>query len=219
VAFLRVDQGQAEHRAVGRDQRQVDAECLVERRRHLVDHRFGELDDGGDDQDEGQDAQVAQAERRQQPVFENPGDRRREHDDEARRQPHAQRAVDLPGHAHERAESEKTRHDDVVDQCGRDQQDEVFTHGGIRGLSPMPYHDPCHLPVEQSPKTCTVAKTRTGTGFFRHGLRSTPTVMQSSRDVAIPTHCGKHDSIGGAAAPVRLIGTFPAASSVQGRPP
>jgi hypothetical protein len=54
--LLRVEQRDAEHRAVGGDQRQVDAERLIEAGAGLLHHQLDELNDGGDDQDEGQDA-------------------------------------------------------------------------------------------------------------------------------------------------------------------
>ena len=59
-----VEQRYAEHRAVGGDQRQVDAQHLMQHRAGLLDHHLGELDDGGDGDDEGQRAQVFQPERR-----------------------------------------------------------------------------------------------------------------------------------------------------------
>jgi hypothetical protein len=60
VLLLDIEQGHAQHRAVGGDQRQVDAQHAEQHRRGLLDEHLGEADDGGDHHDEGQGAQVGQ---------------------------------------------------------------------------------------------------------------------------------------------------------------
>lgn len=70
-----------------------------------MDDHLGELHDGGDDQDEGDDAQVAEPERRQQPVLDIPADGCRRDDDGGHA--HAEGAVDAFRHAHERTQAEK----------------------------------------------------------------------------------------------------------------
>jgi hypothetical protein len=62
VAVGDVEQRHAEHGTIGGDQRQVDAQRLLQGRRGLGDDHFGQLDDGGDGDDEGQRAQVLQPE-------------------------------------------------------------------------------------------------------------------------------------------------------------
>jgi hypothetical protein len=52
----RVEQRHAEHGAVGGDQRQVDAEHLMQQRAGLLDHQLGQLHDGGDGDDEAERA-------------------------------------------------------------------------------------------------------------------------------------------------------------------
>ncbi len=56
--LLQVEQGNPEHRAVGGDEREKDAEDLIQHGTGLVHHGFGELDHGGDDQNEGDGAQI-----------------------------------------------------------------------------------------------------------------------------------------------------------------
>ncbi len=94
-----------------------------------MDDHLGELHDGSDHQDEGNDAQVAEAERRQQPMFDVPADRRGEDDDEGGGHAHAQGAVDAFRDAHERAQAEKLDEHHVIDEGGGDQQEEIVAHG------------------------------------------------------------------------------------------
>ena len=60
MVLLDIEQGHAQHGAVGGNQGQVDAQHLVERRRDFADHHFGELNHRGDNQDKGQNSQRAQ---------------------------------------------------------------------------------------------------------------------------------------------------------------
>src|SRR5574337_52286 len=62
VAQPHVEQGNAQHRAVGGDEGQVNPQHLMQHRAGLLDHQFGELHDGCDHHDEGQGAQIAQVE-------------------------------------------------------------------------------------------------------------------------------------------------------------
>ena len=68
VLAIDVQQRHAEHGAVGRDQRQEDAEQLVQQRARRPHHDLGELHHARDQQDEDQRAQVLEAERHQHPL-------------------------------------------------------------------------------------------------------------------------------------------------------
>jgi len=120
--LLHIQQRHTQHSAVGGDQRQVDAEHLIQARAGLADDHFGELHGTGDDQNERQDAQVFDAQRLQHPVFQHPGRRRREGQHKGGGHAHAQCAVHLLRHTHERAEAEEFDQDHVVDQGSSDQQ-------------------------------------------------------------------------------------------------
>ena len=88
----------------------------------LVHDHFGELHHGGDHQDEAQRAQVAEAQRLQQPVVHQPRQRRRQRQHEAGGQRHAVGRVQLLRHAHERAQPKELGQHEVVDQDGANQQ-------------------------------------------------------------------------------------------------
>jgi hypothetical protein len=60
VLLLHIQQGNAQHGAVGGDQGQVDAQHAEQHRRGLLDEHLGETDDAGDHHDEGQGAQIRQ---------------------------------------------------------------------------------------------------------------------------------------------------------------
>jgi hypothetical protein len=60
VALVRVQERHAEHGAVGGDQGQVDTEHPVQERARLAHYHFRELHDHGNDQDEGDRAQVSE---------------------------------------------------------------------------------------------------------------------------------------------------------------
>jgi hypothetical protein len=114
-----IQQRHAEHRAVGGDQRQVDAEHLVQQRAGLLDHHLGELHDGGDGDDERQRAQVLEPERHQQVVVDDVAGAGGDGEHEGGRRAHAEGRLELPGNAHERAQAEDLHQHDVVDEDRR----------------------------------------------------------------------------------------------------
>jgi len=126
---VHVQQCDAEHRAVRRDQRQEDAEHAVQHRAACMHDALGELHDRGDDEDEGQRAQMIEAERCEQPVLHYPRERGRQRQHEAGRQRHAVGRVETSGYAHERAQAEELRQHEVVDEHGTEQGQGEFGHG------------------------------------------------------------------------------------------
>jgi hypothetical protein len=123
-----VEQRHAEHRAVGGDQRQVDAQHLVQHRAGLLDHQFGELHDGGDGDDEGQRAQVFELVGHQQPAVDQVAGAAGHGEHEGGRRAHAERGLQLLRHAHERAQAEDADEDDVVDENRAENDEEVAGH-------------------------------------------------------------------------------------------
>ncbi len=62
VVLADIEQGDAQHGAVGGDQRQVDAQHAVQQRAALAHHHLGKLHHHRDDQDKGNGLEVAQPE-------------------------------------------------------------------------------------------------------------------------------------------------------------
>ncbi|MPM63973.1 hypothetical protein SDC9_110858 [bioreactor metagenome] len=128
VVVRNVEQRHAEHGAVGGDQRQVDAQRLLQRRRGLGDDHFGQLDDGRDGDDEGQRAQVLQAKRHQQVVIDDVAGPGRHGQHEGRGGTHAVGGFQFLGNAHEGAKTENLHQHDVVDQHRTDEDEEIVAH-------------------------------------------------------------------------------------------
>ena len=93
----------------------------------LYDH-FGQLHDGGDRDDERQGAQVFQPERREQEVVDHVAGTGGHREHERGGRTHAECGVEFLGNAHERAQSEDLHQDDVIDQHGADDDEQVMSH-------------------------------------------------------------------------------------------
>ena len=128
VFLALADDGDAEHRAVGGDQRQEDAQRLVQRGNGLFQEHLHELHQGGDDQDEGDGLEVAEVVGREQEFLHAPGDDRGHGGHEDHGQPHADGHARILGRTDERAVAQVLRQHDVVDEDGGDDEDEVI-HG------------------------------------------------------------------------------------------
>ena len=131
MLLVGVQERYAEDGAVGGNQRQVYAEQAVQYRAGLGDEHFGEADKHGDGDDEADGAQVAQAEGFEEVGVEQVGADGGEGEDEGGGKPHAERGVDFARDAHERAESEKLREDEVIDQDGREDDVEIAVLHGV----------------------------------------------------------------------------------------
>jgi hypothetical protein len=118
--------------------RQIDAQHLMQYRAGLLDHQFGELDDGGDGDDEGQGAQVFQLVGDQQPAVDDEAGAAGHGQHEGRGCAHAERGLQLLRHAHERAEAEDADEDDVVDE-NRAEDDEKIAGHGARSIVARPH--------------------------------------------------------------------------------
>ncbi len=129
VLLLGIKQGHTQHRAVGGDQRQEDAQHLVEHRAGLVHHHFGELHHHGDHQDEGDGAHVLQSQGLEHPGVDQVAGHRGEGEHEGGGQPHAHGGLQLARHAHEGTEPQELHQDEVVHQDGAYQDQRVFGHG------------------------------------------------------------------------------------------
>ncbi len=128
VAVGDIEQRHAEHGAVGGDQRQVDAERLLQGRRGLGDDHFGQLDDGRDGDDEGQRAQVFQPEWNEQVVVDDVAGAGGQGQHEGRGGTHAVGCFQFLGNAHEGAKTENLHQHDVVDQHRADEDEEIVAH-------------------------------------------------------------------------------------------
>ena len=107
VVLLDHEDGDAEHGTVGRDERQEDAEGLIEGGRHFLQDDLHHLHQRGDDEDEGDGLQILKAEGVEHVFLYQPGDDggERQHEGYCRR--HAQRGLDLLGYAEERTDAQE----------------------------------------------------------------------------------------------------------------
>ena len=126
VILLDAEDGHAEHGAVRRDQRQEDAQRLIERRRHLLQHDLHHLHQRGDDQDEGDRLQILQAEGVEHVFLYEPGDDRgqRQHEGDGSR--HTQRGVNLLRYAKERTDAQELCQHDVVHEDGANENQYIL---------------------------------------------------------------------------------------------
>ena len=127
-SLVGVEQGDAEDDAIGGDQRQEDAEHPVQQRAGLLHQHLGELHHHRDHQDEADGAQVLQVQRAQHVALQDMAAHRRQGQDEGGGEGQADGRLDLPRHAHERAQAEELHQDKVVDQDGADQDQGEFSH-------------------------------------------------------------------------------------------
>jgi hypothetical protein len=134
VVFTRgLEQRDAEHRAIGGDQRQVDAQRAEQRRAVFLQHHLDQLHRRGDDHDVGDQAQELEVEGRQQQVEAVGAERSDEHD-EGSRHTHREGRVELARDAEEGAEAEEHRQHEVVGQQRIDENLE----GGFRHFARPP---------------------------------------------------------------------------------
>ena len=127
VEVLLDDQnGYTQHGAVGGDERQEDAQGLIERRRDLLEDDFDHLHQGGNDQDEGDGLQILQSEGVEHIGLNEPRNDGGQRHDEGNGCRHAQRGVDLLGHAEERTDAEELRQDDIVDEYRANENQDIF---------------------------------------------------------------------------------------------
>ena len=108
--------GDAQHAAVGRDQRQVDAQGLIQRRDVLFQRDLDQLDQNGDDEDEDDRLQVTQIIGIQQEDLQREGHSRGNDHDDDNSSAHAHGGIQLFGNAEERADTQKLHQYVVVDQ-------------------------------------------------------------------------------------------------------
>ena len=117
VSALCHEDGNTKDGAVGGDERQEDAESLIQRRRHLLQDNLHHLHEGGDDEDEGNRLKVLEVVLNQK-YLNQIGDDRGYGKHESHSCGHAKGRVHFLRHTEERADSEELREDDVVDEDG-----------------------------------------------------------------------------------------------------
>ena len=134
VAQADVQQRDAEHGAIGGDQRQVDAQYLMQQGTGLLDHQFRKLHDRGNRYDEGQGAQVFELVRNQQPLIDDITGATGHGQDEGGCSPHACRRLKLLGHSHERAQAKNADEHDVIDEDSAENNEEIAGHDSRTAL-------------------------------------------------------------------------------------
>lgn len=141
VAGLVVEQHHAEHRTVARDERQVQTEEPVQERGVGGQQELGELHQDGDEQDEGEAAEVFKTERDEQGVKDRIAQRRGQGEDECGGKREAERRIEAPRGAEEGAESQELGQDDVVDQyCPHQDQAELAHRTSAPAYLALPHH-------------------------------------------------------------------------------
>ena len=112
-----------EHAAVGRDQREEDAERLVEGGRDLLENDLHHLHQRRDDEDEGDGLHIDHVQRLQDKALQEKGAHRRQREYEGHGSTHTSGRIDLLRHAEEGTDAEELREDDVVDEDRRDEDE------------------------------------------------------------------------------------------------
>ena len=126
VVLLDDEDGNAEDTAVGRDERKEHAECLVEAGRHFLQDDFDHLHECGDDEDEGNRLQVAEAVGVEHELLDEVSDNRGQREHEGHGHTHARGGADLLRNSEEGADSEELRQDDIVNEYRCDEDKNVF---------------------------------------------------------------------------------------------
>ena len=124
-----VQQRHAQHRAIGRNQRQINTQDAVEQRTGFLDHHFRQLDNRGDGDDERDRAQIAQVEGRQEPAVDDIACTGGHRQHEGGCHAHAQRRFEFLRHAHKRAQAENPHQHNVVDENGANDEEYIMGHG------------------------------------------------------------------------------------------
>ena len=127
VAFLNVYQNNTQNGAVGGDQGQEHAQSLVQSGDKLLQEHFHNLNQGGNDQNEGNGLHVLQVQCHQNQVNTIANGRSQGHN-EGNSHAHAQSGIDLLGNAHEGADTVELHQNKVLAQKGSNQDAQNFSH-------------------------------------------------------------------------------------------
>ena len=128
VFLLDDEDGDPEDAAVRRDEREEDAEGLVECRRYLLQDDLDHLHEGGDDEDEGDGLHIDHIEGLEDELLQEEGAHRRECQDEGHGGTHTECGIDLLRDTEEGADAEELREDDIVDEDRRNEEEEIVSH-------------------------------------------------------------------------------------------
>ena len=104
VALVNVQDGHAQHRAVGGDQGQVDPQSHIQRRDELFEDQLQQLYQHRDDEDEGNGLEIGQIQVVEQ-LLQRPGDGGGQYHNHSYGDTHAHRGVQPLGHAQEGADA------------------------------------------------------------------------------------------------------------------
>ena len=134
VFLLDDEDGDPEDAAVRRDEREEDAEGLVECRGHLLQDNLDHLHESGDDEDEGDGLHIDHVEGLEDELLQEEGAHRRECQDEGHGSTHTEGGIDLLRDTEEGADAEELREDDIVDEDRRNEEEEIVSHKGVTSL-------------------------------------------------------------------------------------
>ena len=128
VFLLDDEDGDPEDAAVRRDEREEDAEGLVECRGHLLQDDLDHLHEGGDDEDEGDGLHIDHVEGLEDELLQEEGAHRRECQDEGHGGTHTEGGIYLLRDTEEGTDAEELREDDIVDEDRRNEEEEIVSH-------------------------------------------------------------------------------------------
>ena len=128
VFLLDDEDGDPEDAAVRGDEREEDAEGLIECRRYLLQDDLDHLHEGGDDEDEGDGLHIDHVEGLEDELLQEEGAHRRECQDEGYGGTHTECGIYLLRDAEEGTDAEELREDDIVDEYRRNEEEEIVSH-------------------------------------------------------------------------------------------
>ena len=117
-----IEQRHAQHRAVGGDERQENAQQAIQGRAGFPHHHLGKLHHNRNDQNKGQGAQVEHVQWDQDPGINQPCANGGHRHYEGGRQPHAHCRLQLFGDAHKRAQAKELHQYEVINQHSSDKE-------------------------------------------------------------------------------------------------
>ena len=128
VFLLDDEDGDPEDATVRRDEREEDAEGLVECRGYLLQDDLDHLHEGGDDEDEGDGLHIDHVEGLEDELLQEEGAHRRECQDEGHGGTHTEGGIYLLRDTEEGTDAEELREDDIVDEDRRNEEEEIVSH-------------------------------------------------------------------------------------------
>ena len=118
MLFLHIKQCHAQHCTVGGDERQENAQNVVQQGAGFMHHHFGELHDYGDHQNKHNGAHEFDTQRREDILIDQKTAYRGQRQYECGCQRHTNGGFQFAGHTHKRTQAEELHQYKIIDQYG-----------------------------------------------------------------------------------------------------